>query len=102
VAELSASIILTHFVLELQPVLILLNRDVTFTQQITKMRRYKVLYICTISYACVCSLLMITMKGISYEKKDLFNQSKTLPTILFGTETCRWLLETFIETLFIY
>ena len=55
-AELGAAIILIHFVLELRPVLILLDRETTVAEQLSKMRRYKVLYICSISFACLYSI----------------------------------------------
>ena len=66
------------------------------------MARFKIAYICIISFACLYSLVQVIIKSISYLKEDTFKKSETLRTILFGAEACRILFEISIELLFVY
>ncbi len=100
-AELSSQIVMIHFVLELEPVLIILCKD-TIKEMKLALKRFNTIYVSCISFAIMYTAALLLVLGVRYVDSDLYQSSIELRVVLYASVTCKLLFEVSIVMLFIY
>ena len=100
-AELSSQIVMIHFVLELEPVLIILCKD-TIKEMKLALKRFNTIYVSCICFAIMYTAALLIVLGVTYVDSDLYQSSIELRAVLYASVTCKLLFEVSIVMLFIY
>ena len=101
IAEFSSQIVIIHFVLELEPVLIILCKD-TIKEMKLALKRFNTIYVSCICFAIMYTAALLIVLGVRYVDSDLYQSSIELRAVLYASVTCKLLFEVSIVMLFIY
>jgi hypothetical protein len=101
IAEFSSQIVMIHFVLELEPVLIILCKD-TIKEMKLALKRFNTIYVSCICFAIMYTAALLIVLGVRYVDSDLYQSSIELRAVLYASVTCKLLFEVSIVMLFIY
>ena len=101
IAEFSSQIVMIHFVLELEPVLIILCKD-TIKEMKLALKRFNTIYVSCICFAIMYTAALLIVLGVRYVDSDLYQSSIELRAVFYASVTCKLLFEVSIVMLFIY
>jgi hypothetical protein len=65
------------------------------------MKRYKIIYAASISFACIYSFIILVVNSIDYEKPEVYKQNDVLHYLLYLAYTCKFIFEMAIIVVFI-
>ena len=85
--------------LEVQPVVIILFKD-TMKEMITALRRFNIIYVICISFACIYTAGLLLVLAVNYMDKELYKGSVALRAVHFTAKVCKLVLESLIIVLF--
>ena len=104
ISELSVGFIIYHFVLELLPVIVILDPLIdTIERQIRLLRLYKVFYYTLMITAAVNSIVLLVIRCIDYfNANDYFTNGNLALSLEFGTSAIKFVIEFTIFSVFLW